>query len=173
LNINLPLRDEDLKSLKIGDMVSLTGVVYTARDAAHKRMLEMLNRSEELPIDLNGITIYYVGPTPAKPGAVIGSAGPTTSSRMDDYTPKMLELGVKAMIGKGGRSEAVIDAMKKEQAVYFVAVGGAAALLAKRIKKCEIVAFEDLGPEAIYRLEVEDFPVIVAVDSIGKSLFTS
>ena len=173
MNINLPLRDEDLKSLKIGDMVSLTGVVYTARDAAHKRMLEMLNRSEELPIDLNGITIYYVGPTPAKPGAVIGSAGPTTSSRMDDYTPKMLELGVKAMIGKGGRSEAVIDAMKKEQAVYFVAVGGAAALLAKRIKKCEIVAFEDLGPEAIYRLEVEDFPVIVAVDSIGKSLFTS
>jgi len=173
MKLTLPLTKEKVRMLKVGDIVQLTGTIYTARDAAHERLVEWIHQEKELPFDLQDSVIYYVGPTPTKPGAVIGSAGPTTSYRMDSYTPSLLDLGLKGMIGKGKRSEEVIDAMKKNDAVYFAAVGGAAALLSQQIKKCEVIAFEDLGPEAIHRLYVEDFPVIVAVDCQGKSLFTS
>ena len=173
MKLTLPLTKEKVRMLKVGDIVQLTGTIYTARDAAHERLVEWIHQEKELPFDLQDSVIYYVGPTPTKPGAVIGSAGPTTSYRMDSYTPSLLDLGLKGMIGKGNRSEEVIDAMKKNDAVYFAAVGGAAALLSQQIKKCEVIAFEDLGPEAIHRLYVEDFPVIVAVDCQGKSLFTS
>ena len=168
LRIYTPLTDEVVESLHIGQRVLLNGVVYTGRDAAHKKMVELLDKGEELPIPLQGQVIYYVGPSPAKPGRVIGSAGPTTSGRMDPYAPVLIELGLRGMIGKGLRAAPVVEAMKKYGAVYFAAIGGAGALLAKRIKKAEVVAYPDLGPEAIYRLEVEDFPVVVALDSGGR-----
>lgn len=169
--INVPLNDTDVAKLKAGEQVLLSGTIYTARDAAHKRMTESLERGEGLPVDITGQVIYYVGPTPAKPGKVIGSAGPTTSSRMDLYTPKLLDAGLKGMIGKGKRSTEVVEAIKKYKAVYFAAAGGAGALLSKRIRKAEVVAYGDLGPEAIYRLEVEEFPVIVVNDIYGKDLY--
>lgn len=169
--LKVPFSDTDIANLKTGGQISLSGVVYTARDAAHKRMIEALEKGEPLPIDIRGQVIYYVGPTPAKPGQVIGSAGPTTSSRMDVYTPMLLEAGLKGMIGKGKRSPEVREAIKKHKAIYFAAAGGAGALLSKRIKKAEVVAYEDLGPEAIYRLEVEDFPVVVVNDIYGNDLY--
>ena len=171
VDIELPLTDEKIASLAIGDMCELTGEIYTARDAAHKRMLEALEGGEALPFDVRGEVIYYVGPTPPKPGAVIGSAGPTTSGRMDAYTPQMLEAGLKGMIGKAGRSPRVVEAIAKHGAVYFAAIGGTAALLARSIKKVEMVAYEDLGTEAIRKLWVERFPAVVAVDSRGNNLF--
>jgi len=171
MKLTLPLTKELTQTLTAGDMVYLTGTIYTARDAAHKRLIELLDQGQPLPFDLKDNIIFYVGPTPAKPNSIIGSAGPTTSYRMDDYSPTLLDLGLTGMIGKGPRSETVIESMKKNQAVYFAAVGGAAALLAQHIKKAEVIAFEDLGPEAIHRLYVEDFPVIVATDSNGKNLY--
>ncbi|MBI4712477.1 MAG: Fe-S-containing hydro-lyase [Planctomycetes bacterium] len=167
-----PLAEEAIKNLHIGDKVLLSGVIYTARDAAHKKLIESINKKENLPFDLKGQIVYYVGPTPEKPGEVIGSAGPTTSYRMDIYTPKLLELGLKGMIGKGQRSAELLEALKKYRAVYFVAVGGAGALLKERIKKAEIIAYPELGPESIRKLEVQDFPVIVANDIYGNDLFT-
>ncbi len=169
--ITPPLTDEDVAQLRIGDKVLITGYIYTARDAAHKRLVELIEKNEPLPFDIKGQIMYYVGPAPAKPGYVIGSAGPTTSYRMDPYTPQLLKLGLKGMIGKGQRGEAVKEAMKNYKAVYFEAVGGAGALLARRIKSVEIIAYEDLGPEAIRKLYVEDFPVIVANDMYGGDLF--
>jgi fumarate hydratase subunit beta len=171
LRLTTPLNDAEITRLRTGDQVLLSGIIYTGRDAAHKRLFELLQSGEELPVDLRGQVIYYVGPTPSKPGQVIGSAGPTTSGRMDAYAPALLAYGLKGMIGKGIRSEAVRDAIMRHKAVYFGATGGAAALLAKRIKQCEIVAYEDLGPEAIRRLVVEDFPVVVINDSVGGDLY--
>lgn len=171
LRLKTPLTDADVEKLKAGDKVLLNGVIYTGRDAAHKRLFDLLQEGKPLPIDLNGQVIYYVGPAPAKPGQAIGSAGPTTSGRMDAYSPKLMEVGLKGMIGKGMRQKEVVEAMKKYKAVYFAATGGAGALLAKAIKKAEIVAYEDLGPEAISRLEVEDFPVIVVNDIYGNDLY--
>ncbi len=167
-----PLTDEDVEKLNIGDKVFITGVIYTGRDAAHKRLMDLIEKGEKLPIDLKGQVIYYVGPAPAKPGKPIGSAGPTTSGRMDAFSPKLMEIGLKGMIGKGMRSRAVIDAMMKYKAVYLAATGGAAALIAKSIKKAEVVAYEDLGPEAINRLEVENFPCVVVNDTRGNDLYT-
>lgn len=169
--LKVPFSDTDIANLKTGEQVSLSGVIYTARDAAHKRMIEALEKGEPLPIDIRGQVIYYVGPTPAKPGQVIGSAGPTTSSRMDAYTPMLLEAGLKGMIGKGKRSPEVVESVKRHKAIYFAAAGGAGALLSKRIKRAEVVAYEDLGPEAVYRLEVEDFPVVVVNDIYGNDLY--
>ena len=170
-HITLPLTEETARSLHAGDTVYLTGEIYTSRDAGHKRMCEALARGEELPFDPMNATIYYVGPTPAKPGQVIGSAGPTTSSRMDKYTPDMLDAGLKGMVGKGKRSPEVIEAMKRNQAVYFAAVGGAGALLSKCIKEAEVVAYDDLGTEAIRRLYIENLPVIVVIDKEGNNLY--
>lgn len=169
--IKAPISDEAAKSLRAGDYVYITGTIYTARDAAHKRMFEALEKGGKLPIDLNNNIIYYMGPSPAREGRPIGSAGPTTSSRMDKYTPSLLDLGLKGMIGKGKRSEAVKEAIVRNGAVYFAAVGGAGALLSKRILKSEIIAYDDLGTEAIRKLEVENFPVIVVIDSDGKNLY--
>ncbi len=169
--ISTPLTDEVVEDLRVGDKVLITGYIYTARDAAHKRMVEALQRGEELPVDLKGQIVYYVGPTPPKPGQVIGSAGPTTAIRMDKYVEPLLKLGLKGMIGKGYRSEKVRELLKKYKAVYFAAVGGVATLLQKHIKSSEIVAYEDLGTEAIRRLYVEDFPVIVANDVYGGDIF--
>ncbi|KPJ72903.1 fumarate hydratase [candidate division TA06 bacterium DG_78] len=169
--IKTPLSDEDVMKLKIGDSVLLTGKIYTARDAAHKRLFDLAQKGEALPLDLTGQIVYYVGPAPAKPGYVIGPAGPTTSGRCDPYTPTLLSLGLKGMIGKGTRSKDVREAMKKHKAVYFAATGGAAALIAKNIKAMKTIAYEDLGPEAIRELEVEDFPVIVANDAYGGDLY--
>ena len=169
--INTPLTDEIIEDLRVGDRVLLNGVVYTARDAAHKRMLEEYEKTGKLPIDIQGQVIYYVGPTPPKPGQVIGSAGPTTAYRMDKYTPKLHELGLKATIGKGWRGQEVKEALKKYKAVYFAAYGGTAALLSKHIVSAEIVAYEDLGPEAIRKLVFKDFPVIVANDIYGGDIF--
>ena len=166
-----PLSDEDVRDLTIGDKVELNGTIFTARDAAHKRMMECLEKGEELPFDVKGQVIYFVGPTPAKAGRPIGSAGPTTSSRMDIYSPKLIEKGLKGMIGKGWRSQEVIDSMVEHGCVYFVAVGGAGAFLSKCIKESSVIAYEDLGPEAIYRLEVENFPVIVVNDAKGQDLY--
>jgi len=171
IRLKPPLSDEDVEELKIGDRVLINGIIYTGRDAAHKRLFDLLKGGKDLPFDIKGQVIYYVGPTPAKPGKVFGSAGPTTSYRMDAYSPSLIERGLKGMIGKGVRSDAVKEAMKKYKAVYFAATGGAGALLAKRVKKAEIVAYEDLGPEAIRRLEVEDLPVIVVNDVRGKDLY--
>lgn len=168
--LKTPLSDEDVEKLKIGDTVLLSGTVYTARDAAHKRLVELVEKGETLPFDIKGAVIYYVGPAPAKPGYAIGSAGPTTSYRMDPYAPILLDIGLKGSIGKGGRSKEVIDSMVKNKAVYLAAVGGAAALIAKSIKKAEIIAYEDLKSEAIRKLEVEDFPCIVANDIHGNDL---
>lgn len=171
IRLTAPLTEEDTGRLRAGDKVLITGVMYTARDAAHKRLLELVDAGKELPFDLKGQIIYYVGPTPPKPGQVIGSAGPTTSGRMDAYTPQLLDLGLKACVGKGARSPEVRKSLEKNKAVYMAAVGGAAALIARSIKKAEIIAYEDLGPEAIRRLEVVDFPAIVVNDSVGGDLF--
>ncbi len=168
--LSTPLTDPVIDGLAIGEHVAFTGVIYTARDAAHKRLIEMANRGEELPIDLRGQVIYYVGPTPPRPGAVIGSAGPTTSMRLDPYTERMLEFGVKGIIGKGGRGPAIREAIKQHHAVYCIAVGGTGALLNRHIKSATVVAFEDLGTEAIRRLEVEGFPAIVVNDCRGADL---
>ena len=169
--ITLPLTEELARTLKAGDTVLLTGEIYTSRDAGHKRMCETLAKGEKLPFDPENATIYYVGPTPAKPGQVIGSAGPTTSGRMDAYAPTMMSVGARGMIGKGARLPEVIEAMKKYSGVYFGAIGGAGALLAKQIKKCELVAYEDLGAEALRRLYVEDMPLVVIIDSEGNNLY--
>ena len=171
--ITLPLTDEDARSLRAGDYVYLSGVIYTARDAAHKRMYEALENVEALPIEMQNNVVYYLGPTPARPGHVIGSAGPTTSSRMDKYAPKLLDLGLKGMVGKGKRTQEVIDAVVRNGAVYFAAVGGAGALLSKCIKKADVVAYDDLGTEAIRRLEIENLPVIVVIDSEGTNLYAT
>jgi fumarate hydratase subunit beta len=171
LKIKVPLSREDVERLKAGDVVQLTGTMLTGRDAAHKRMYELLEKGEKLPVDLKGQVIYYVGPSPARPGQVIGSAGPTTSSRMDKYSPRLIAEGLTGMVGKGYRSDAVVDAMKKHRCVYFGAVGGAAALIAKSIRKSEVLAWEDLGTEAIRRMEVEDFPAIVVIDADGNDLY--
>ena len=168
--INTPLTEEAIESLKTGDEVLLTGVIYTARDAAHRRIVESLDKGEGTPIDLSGQIIYYVGPTPPRPGEVIGSAGPTTAYRMDPFTPRMLEQGIKAAIGKGGRSKEVRESLISHKAVYFGAIGGSGALLSETIKSVEVVAYEDLGPEAIRKLEVQDFPVIVVNDIYGNDL---
>ncbi|MSS62974.1 Fe-S-containing hydro-lyase [Velocimicrobium porci] len=170
-HINTPLNYEIIEDLKAGDYVYLSGIVYTARDAAHKRMYEALLKNKELPFEVSNSVIYYLGPTPAKDGQVIGSAGPTTSSRMDKYTPLLLEQGLKGMIGKGKRSKEVIESIKKNKAVYMAAVGGAGALLSKCIKSSEIIAYDDLGTEAVRKLEVKNFPVIVVVDSKGNNLY--
>ena len=169
--IQVPLLKEDIDELRAGDYVYLTGTIYTARDAAHKRMYDSMKKGEELPIELNGNVLYYLGPSPAREGQVIGSAGPTTSSRMDKYTPDMLDAGLKGMVGKGKRSKEVIEAMKRNGAVYFAAVGGAGALLAQCIKEAEVVAYDDLGTEAIRRLHIEDLPVIVVIDKEGNNLY--
>ena len=166
-----PLNDLEISELKCGDSILLTGTIYTARDAAHKRLIELIEKGEELPFDLKGETIYYVGPTPPKPGMVIGSAGPTTSYRMDAYAPKLLDLGLKGMIGKGLRNEEVIESIKKNKAIYFGAIGGAAALIGKSIVKSEVIAYEDLGAEAIRRMEVKDMPLVVIIDSEGNNLY--
>lgn len=169
--IQAPLKKEELVSLQAGDYVYITGIIYSARDAAHKRMYETMLDGKEIPLELKDNVIYYLGPTPAKEGQVIGSAGPTTSSRMDKYTPLLLDNGLNGMIGKGKRSKEVIDAIVKNKAVYFAAVGGAGALLSKCIKKSEVIAYDDLGTEAIRKMEVEDFPVIVVIDSEGHNLY--
>lgn len=166
-----PIDRETAKSLRAGDYVKITGTIYTARDAAHKRMSEALDRGEQLPIDIQGNTIYYLGPTPAREGRPIGSAGPTTSSRMDKYTPRLLDMGLIGMIGKGKRTKEVQDAIIRNGSVYFAAVGGAGALLSKKIKESEVVAYEDLGTEAIRKLTVEELPVIVVIDSLGNNLY--
>ena len=170
-HITTPITAEVTKNLKSGDYVYITGTIYVARDAAHKRMIEALERGENLPIDIKDSTIYYMGPSPAREGRPIGSAGPTTASRMDKYAPKLLDLGLGAMIGKGKRSQAVVDAIVRNGSVYFAAIGGAGALLSQRIKSSEVIAYDDLGTEAIRRLEVEDFPVIVVIDSEGTDLY--
>jgi fumarate hydratase subunit beta len=167
-----PLTDSDVSSLQIGDKVLIDGPIYTARDAAHKRLFELIDAKKDLPFALKGQVIYYVGPTPPRPGRPIGAAGPTTSYRMDTYAPKLIELGIKATIGKGPRAPAVLDAMKKFKAVYLVAIGGTGALLGKQVMKSEMIAFEDLGTEAIRRLTVHDFPAIVANDVSGRDIFT-
>ena len=166
-----PLNKEEVKALETGDYVYITGTIYTARDAAHLRMSEALDRGEELPIDLNNNIIYYMGPTPAREGRAIGSAGPTTASRMDKYAPRLLDLGLTGMIGKGRRKPEVTEAIVRNGAVFFAAVGGAGALLSKCIKKAEVIAYDDLGTEAIRKLEVENFPVIVVIDSKGRNLY--
>ena len=170
-HINVPFDADIVKELKAGDYVYLTGTIYTARDAAHKRMYEALQNGETLPFDIEGNVIYYMGPSPAREGRPIGSAGPTTASRMDKYTPALLELGMRGMIGKGRRTETVRESMIKNQAVYFAAVGGAGALLSKSILQAEVIAYEDLGTEAIRKLEIKDFPVIVVMDCEGNNLY--
>ncbi|MFR1424980.1 MAG: Fe-S-containing hydro-lyase [Clostridium sp.] len=169
--INTPIDDKIVSELKAGDYVYLTGTVYTARDAAHKRLYEALQRGEDIPLELQNNIIYYLGPSPAREGQVIGSAGPTTSSRMDKYTPLLLEKGLKGMIGKGKRSDEIIESMHKNHAVYFAAIGGAGALLSKCIKKSEVIAYEDLGTEAIRKLEVENLPIIVVIDDEKTNLY--
>ena len=169
--IQVPISKEDAKSLRAGDYVDLTGTIYTARDAAHKRMAEALSRGEELPFDIKDQVIYYMGPAPAREGQVIGSAGPTTASRMDKYAPELLDLGLRGMIGKGKRSKAVLDGVVRNKAVYLAAVGGAGALLSKCITSAEVIAYEDLGTEAIRKLTVKDFPAIVVVDCDGHNLY--
>ncbi|MFC2343321.1 MAG: Fe-S-containing hydro-lyase [Negativicutes bacterium] len=171
IRIQTPLTEEQSRKLKAGDSVLITGIIYSARDAAHKVMTEALARGEKLPIDWHDQIVYYLGPTPAKPGDPIGSAGPTTSGRMDAYTPTMLDQGIKGMIGKGSRKPEVIASMKKNGATYFAAVGGAAALIAKSVKKYEVIAYPELGPEALAALTVEDFPAIVVIDSEGNNFY--
>ena len=170
-HLTTPITEEISKDLHAGDYVYISGTIYVARDAAHKRLMEVLDRGEELPINIKDSTIYYMGPSPAREGQVIGSAGPTTASRTDKYAPRLLDLGSKAMIGKGKRSPQVIDAIIRNRAVYFAAIGGAGALISKCIKKSEVVCYEDLGAEAIRKLEVENFPVIVVIDSEGNNLY--
>ncbi len=170
--ITTPLTEDVARSLSAGDKVAISGVIYTGRDAAHKKLLAMLDEGRELPMELQDQIIYFVGPCPAPPGRPVGSAGPTTSYRMDPYSPRLIgETGLRGMIGKGNRSPEVVEAMKRYGAVYFAATGGAGALIAGRIRKCDLIAFPELGPEAVYRLEVEEFPAVVAIDSCGKSLY--
>ena len=171
IKINTPLTEDKVKNLKAGDTILLSGILYTARDAAHKRLIDLLDNQEKLPFDIKDQIIYYVGPSPAKPGQVIGSAGPTTSYRMDPYAPRLLELGLRGMIGKGKRSDEVIEAIKANNCIYFGAIGGAAALIGKSIVKSEIIAYEDLGAEAIRRIEVKDMPLVVIIDSDGTNLY--
>ena len=171
--LNAPFDKDNIADFDIGDMVYISGYIYTARDAAHKRMSEALEKGEELPFDLKGNVIYYMGPSPARPGRVIGSAGPTTAGRMDRYTPALLDLGLAGMIGKGKRTPEVKDSIVKNRAIYFAAVGGAGALLSKCIKESEIIAYEDLGTEAVRKLRVENFPCIVVIDSKGEDLYSS
>ncbi|MCD6121463.1 MAG: Fe-S-containing hydro-lyase [Spirochaetales bacterium] len=171
IKIKTPLNDDTVLQLKAGDNVLISGYLYTGRDAAHKRLVDLIEKGKELPIDVNGQIIYYVGPAPAKPGHACGSAGPTTSYRMDPYAPCLLDLGLKGMIGKGLRSKEVIDSMIKNKAVYFGAVGGAAALISKSIVKSETICYEDLGTEAIHKFLVEDFPAIVIIDAFGNNLY--
>ena len=170
-DLKAPLDREEVKTLQAGDYVYITGTIYTARDAAHLRMDQTLDRGDKLPIEMEGNVIYYMGPTPAREGRPIGSAGPTTASRMDKYAPRLLDLGLTGMIGKGKRKKEVTDAIVRNGAVFFAAVGGAGALLSKCIKKAEVIAYDDLGTEAIRRLEVENFPVIVVIDSQGRNLY--
>lgn len=172
IRLTTPLSDKMLQTLNIGDKVLISGIIYSARDAAHKRMVELLDRGEQLPIDLQGQIIYYVGPTPPKPGMVIGAAGPTTSYRMDPYAPRLIENGLKGMIGKGPRGPGVIEAIQKYKAVYFAATGGIGALISKTIKESDVVAYEDLGTEAIRRMVVENFPAVVVNDIDGNDLYT-
>ena len=169
--ITLPITDEDIKNLKAGDSVLLSGSIITGRDAAHKRLYELIQKGEKLPVDIKGELIYYVGPAPAKPGYAVGPAGPTSSYRMDKYAPSLLDLGLKGMIGKGARNKEVVDAIVRNKGVYLVAIGGAAALISKSIKSEEILCYEDLGTEAVRRYEVEDFPCIVAIDSNGNNVY--
>jgi fumarate hydratase subunit beta len=169
--VETPLKGADVEKLKVGDRVVLNGFIYTARDKTHQRIADFLKTAKKLPFDPEGQVIFYTGPTPAKPGRIIGSIGPTTSGRMDAYTPLLLEQGLKGMIGKGDRSEEVRKAIKNHKAIYFAATGGAAALLSQYVVQAEVYAFEDLGPEAIYKLEVKNFPVIVAIDSSGRDLY--
>jgi fumarate hydratase subunit beta len=171
IRLTTPLKNEDVEKLQIGDRVLLNGIIYTARDAAHKRLIQLLEAGEPLPFEVQGQVIYYVGPSPAKPGRPIGAAGPTTSYRMDAYAPELISRGLKAMIGKGARNQVVKDAMKQFKAVYFAAIGGAGALIARSILSAEVIAYPELGPEAIRRLEVKDFPVIVANDTHGGDLY--
>ena len=172
-HIQAPLLENEIRDLKAGDYVYITGTLYTARDAAHKRMQEALDRGEALPFDIQGQVIYYMGPSPAREGRPIGSAGPTTASRMDRYAPRLLDLGLKGMVGKGKRTREVLDAVVRNGAVYFAAVGGAGALLSKRILSSEVIAYEDLGTEAVRKLYVENFPVIVVADRFGNNLYES
>ena len=169
--ITLPITDEDIKNLKAGDSVLLSGSIITGRDAAHKRLYELIQKGEKLPVDIKGELIYYVGPAPAKPGYAVGPAGPTSSYRMDKYAPSLLDLGLKGMIGKGARNKEVVDAIVRNKGVYLVAIGGAAALIAKSIKSEAILCYEDLGTEAVRRYEVEDFQCIVAIDSNGNNVY--
>lgn len=171
VSIRTPLTYEKIKNLRAGDRVLLSGTIYTARDAAHKRLIELLDKNLDLPININNETIYYVGPSPAKEGQVIGSAGPTTSYRMDSYSPRLLDLGLKGMIGKGVRNQEVIDSIIKNKAIYLGAIGGAAALISKSITKSEIIAYEDLGAEAIRKMEIKDMPLIVIIDTEGNNLY--
>lgn len=171
ININTPLTEDITKKLHAGDFVFITGTIYTARDAAHKRMYEAIKNGENLPVDMENNIIYYMGPSPAREERVIGSAGPTTASRMDKYAPQLLDMGLKGMIGKGKRSKEVIDAIKRNNAVYFASIGGAGALLSKSIKKSTVIAYDDLGTEAIRKLEVENFPAIVVIDCDGNNLY--
>ncbi|NFO04941.1 Fe-S-containing hydro-lyase [Clostridium botulinum] len=171
IKLHTPLTLDKVLKLKSGDTVLLSGTIYSARDAAHKRLIDLLDKNEKLPLNIDNEIIYYVGPSPAKPGNTIGSAGPTTSYRMDSYTPRLLDLGLKGMIGKGARNEAVIESIKKNKAIYFGAIGGAAALIAKSIVKSEVIAYEDLGAEAIRKMEVKYMPLVVIVDSHGNNLY--
>lgn len=171
IKLHTPLTQEKISGLKAGDSVLLSGVIYSARDAAHKRLIDLLDDGRELPLNIEDQTIYYVGPSPAKPGMVIGAAGPTTSYRMDSYAPRLLDLGLKGMIGKGARNDEVIEAIIRNKAVYFGAIGGAAALIGKSIVKSEIIAYEDLGAEAIRKMEVKDMPLVVIIDSRGNNLY--
>jgi fumarate hydratase subunit beta len=173
MKIDLPLTDEKVEKMHAGDSVELSGVMYVGRDAAHKKIIEALDKGDKLPLDLKGATIYYMGPSPARPGQALGSAGPTTSGRMDAYTPRLMDQGLKGMIGKGSRTQAVKDAIKKHKGVYFAAIGGAGALISRAIKKSEVLAYEELGPEALLRIEVEDFPVVVVNDMYGADLYIS
>lgn len=169
--IATPLTEDITKTLKAGDSILLSGIIYTARDAAHGRLINLLDEEKDLPLNINSEIIYYVGPTPEKPGEVIGSAGPTTSYRMDSYAPRLLDLGLKGMIGKGARSEEVITAIKRNNAIYFGAIGGAGALISKCIKSSEVIAYDDLGAEAIRKLEVKDMPLVVIMDTEGNNLY--
>jgi fumarate hydratase subunit beta len=171
IKLDTPLTEEKVKKLKFGDRVLLSGTIYTGRDAAHKRLIELLDKNEKLPLNIENEIIYYVGPSPAKPGDVIGSAGPTTSYRMDPYAPRLLDLGLRGMIGKGARSEEVIEAIKRNNGIYFGAIGGAAALIGRSVIKSEVIAYEDLGAEAIRKIEVKDMPLVVIIDSEGNNLY--
>ncbi len=171
IHLQTPLQEKDLEKLQVGDKVLISGIIYTGRDAAHKRLVELVKNGKELPFDIQGQIIYFVGPSPAKPGMPIGSAGPTTSYRMDSYSPALLDVGLKGMIGKGPRGQTVIDSMVKNKAVYFAAIGGAAVVIAKSIKDAKVIAYEDLGTEAIREMQVEDFPCFVANDTQGNDIY--